>query len=246
MSLVKPGPFNVGLGDNPLGIRGTTWVEPVSTAGATLAALTVPAALCLAVAAVIVRYRRAVRIEREQLKWFLAANAGTMILILAATGDGAEGATWIDVAGVASLSLPPIAVGIAILRYRLYDIDRLISRTVGWAVVSGVLAAVFGSAVVALQTVLVGFTQGQTLAVAASTLVAFALFQPLRRRVQSAVDRRFDRARYDAQRTAAAFADRLRGELDLPSVVRDLVTTADATVAPQDLAVWLRAAGGSR
>ena len=246
MSLVKPGPLNVGLGDNPLGIRGTTWVEPVSTVGATLAALTIPAALCLAVAAVIVRYRRASPIEREQLKWFLAANAATLILIMAATADAGADTTWIDVAGVASLSLPPIAVGIAIMRYRLYEIDRLISRTVSWAVVTGVLATVFVSGVIALQAALARFTEGQTVAVAASTLVALALFQPLRRRVQSAVDRRFDRTRYDAQHTVDAFAERLRSEIDLARLRTALLATAGDAVRPASAAVWLRAGSDGR
>ena len=109
----------------------------------------------------------------------------------------------------------PIVIGIAILRYRLYEIDRIISRTIGWAIVTGLLVAVFAGLVVALQAVLAPVTKENTLAVAASTLVAFALFQPLRRRVQRAVDRRFDRARYDGQRTVGAFAERLRNEVDL-------------------------------
>ena len=91
----------------------------------------------------------------------------------------------------------PIAIAIAVLRYRLYEIDRVVSRTISYALVTGVLAGVFAAAVISLQTLLARVTQGETLAVAASTLVAFALFQPLRRRVQSAVDRRFDRARHD-------------------------------------------------
>ena len=99
-------------------------------------------------------------------------------------------------------ALVPIAIGIAILRYNLYDIDRLVSRSIGWASVTAILVTVFGVAVVGLQAVLESVTQGDTVAIAASTLVALALFQPVRRRVQTAVDRHFDRARYDAERTA--------------------------------------------
>ena len=98
----------------------------------------------------------------------------------------------------------PVAIAVAVLRYRLFEIDRIISRTIGWALVTGVLVAVFVGGVIGLQALLTGVTQGETLAVAASTLVAFALFQPVRRRVQRAVDRRFDRARYDAERRVAA------------------------------------------
>lgn len=131
-------------------------------------------------------------------------------------------------------------MGVAILRYRLYEIDRLISRTIGWAIVTGLLVAVFAGAVVGLQALLAGFTQGQTLAVAASTLVAFALFQPVRRQVQRAVDRRFDRARYDAERTAGAFADRLRDETDIETVTADLTATTRAALAPAGLGIWIR------
>ena len=135
----------------------------------------------------------------------------------------------------------PVTIGIAVLRYRLYEIDRIISRTIGWALVSGILVAVFAGVVVALQTVLAGITQGETLAVAASTLVAFAIFQPVRRRVQSAVDRRFDRARYDAQRTVDTFAEHLRSEVDLGRLRSALVVTADRAVRPVGAAIWLRA-----
>ena len=105
---------------------------------------------------------------------------------------------------------------------------------------TGVLVAVFAGAVIALQAALGGITQGQTLAVAASTLVAFALFQPVRRRIQSAVDRRFDRSRYDGERTAAAFAERVRDEMALARLGSALVATADDAVRPTSAGVWLR------
>jgi hypothetical protein len=241
--LSRPGPLNVGLANNPFGLQGTAWVELASTIEGTLSALTLPTALLLAVVAVIVRFRRAERIEREQLKWFLAANAVAVTLLLLSTSDPAPDVTLFDVLSMASLSLPPIAIGIAILRYRLYNIDRLISRTVSWAVVTGMLVAVFVGAVVTLQAILAGVTQGQTLAVAGSTLVAFALFQPVRRRVQTAVDRRFDRARYDGQRTLDAFADHLRDEVDLHRLCSALVATADDAVRPAGVSVWLRTRG---
>ena len=134
----------------------------------------------------------------------------------------------------------PLAIGIAVVRYRLYEIDRIISRTIGWALVTGLLVAVFIGGVLALQALLADFTQGQTLAVAASTLVAFALFQPVRRRVQRAVDRRFDRARYDGERTAAAFAERLRDEVDLVTLAAELQGTVGAAVRPTISSLWLR------
>jgi hypothetical protein len=191
----------------------------------------------LAFASVVARFRRSGGVERLQIKWFLTAVA-----LLATTTIG------IQVTGIPRNGPPaylafaflPIAIGIAILRYRLYDIDRLISRTIGWALVTGILAAVFVAVVLALQALLAGFTQGETLAVAASTLAAFALFQPLRRRIQVAVDRRFDRARYDGQQTVDAFAERLRDEVELASIEREALGTVDETVRPVHAGLWLR------
>ena len=179
--------------------------------------LAVLASLVLGVAGVITRYRRGDRIVRLQIRWFVTAVAllplsGVAILIevalRSAGGAGADAPNaliTVPVSYAVVLALP-IAIGIAVTRYRLYEIDRLISRTIGWALVTGVLGAVFVVTVVGLQAILDQVMQGETLAVAASTLVAFALFQPVRRRVQTAVDHRFDRARYDGERTA----DRLR------------------------------------
>jgi len=141
--------------------------------------------------------------------------------------------------GLLALLALPVAIGVAILRYRLYDIDRIISRTIGWTLVSGLLVTAFAIVVVGLQATLAGVTQGDTLAVAASTLVAFALFQPVRRTVQRTVDRRFDRARYDAQRTADAFAERLRTEVDLDVLAAELERTVAGTVRPTAASLWL-------
>ena len=144
---------------------------------------------------------------------------------------------------VMTYSSVPAAIAVAVLRYRLYEIDRIISRTVSWAFVTGILVVTFVALVVGLQAALDGITQGQTLAVAASTLVAFALFQPVRRRVQRAVDRRFDRARYDAEHTAAMFAERLRDEIDLETLTAELRATAAAAVRPREATVWLPSRG---
>jgi len=127
-----------------------------------------------------------------------------------------------------------------VLRYRLYEIDRIVSRTIGWAIVSAVLATVFVVVILVLQTALAQVTSSNTVAVATSTLVVFALFQPLRRRVQARVDRRFNRARYDAERTLAAFAGRLRDEVDLGQLRAEIIGTVDRTVQPTTVSVWLR------
>ena len=238
--VLRAGPVGDSLGTNPFGVTGVPWLEAVAPVGETLHATALVAALLLALAAVVVRFRRSRDTEREQLKWFVGANLLVVLFLFLSLADGATDPTPFDLLAVCSLSLPPIAVGIAILRYRLYEIDRLISRTIGWTIVTGVLVAVFAGAVIALQAALSGITQGQTLAVAGSTLVAFALFQPVRRRIQSAVDRRFDRSRYDGERTAAAFAERVRDEMDLARLGSALVATADDAVRPTSAGVWLR------
>ncbi|GAC1331466.1 MAG: hypothetical protein NVSMB13_19800 [Mycobacteriales bacterium] len=131
----------------------------------------------------------------------------------------------------------PAAAGLSILRYRLYDIDRIISRTVGYALVTGLLVAVYVGLVNAVSRLTPG---GNSLAVAASTLSVAALFQPVRRRVQAGVDRRFNRSRYDAARTIDAFSARLREEVDLTSLQGDLLGVVRRTMQPASVGLWLR------
>jgi hypothetical protein len=194
------------------------------------------------VVSIIVRWRHSEGLERQQLKWFAGAVVPVIVVIGLSAFVTYPPAVWVLVAVFVTPVLP-LSIGMAVLRYRLYEIDRIFSRTLGWAVVTGMLLALVAILVVGLQALLAGFTQGETLAVAASTLVAFALFAPLRRRVQRMVDRRFDRARYDGERTAAAFSDRLRGDLDLGTVSGDLATTAAIVLRPDSIAVWLRGTG---
>ena len=137
----------------------------------------------------------------------------------------------------------PLAIGVAILRYRLYEIDKLVSRTVAYGAVTAVLVVTFAGINLGLEAALASVTQASTLAVAASTLAVFALFQPLRRRVQSTVDRRFDRRRYEADRTAAIFAERLRDEVDADRLRLELDRVLAQTVAPTSVFVWLRGEG---
>jgi hypothetical protein len=207
----------------------------------------------LAMVAVISRYRRGDRFVRLQIRWFVAAVAIVPVSLLgillelglraAGAFDGqAEAPNGLAFALVtdAGIFAMPIAIGIAVTRYRLYEIDRLISRTIGWALVTGVLVAVFGGTVIGLQAVLDRVMQGETLAVAASTLIAFALFQPVRQRVQTAVDHRFDRARYDGDRTAAAFAERLREQVDLAGLEADIAGVVDGALRPTSVGLWIR------
>jgi len=247
--VVRPGPIGgsgSSFADNPFGVSGLSGSEPLWAIGDTLAAAALPFAALLALAAVTVRVRRSRGVERAQLKWFVASNAVVGVFLTVSVVDGAT-QTIVNLLSPLSLSLPPIAVGIAILRYRLYDIDRLISRTVSWAVISGVLVSVFAGAVFGGQTALAGVVgDDSSLVVAASTLVAFALFQPVRRRVQSAVDRRFDRARYDAQRTVEDLAAGLRNEFDLERLGTGLGAVVGQALAPSSVGVWLRSSLRSR
>ncbi len=194
----------------------------------------------------LVRARRATGQKRQQLRWVVAAFSALAcavplgFAILLVFGDAAANVAWLP--ALVSFTLPPIAIGIAVLRYRLYDIDRIVSRTIAYALVTAIIAAVFGGIVVLLSTVMSSIAQGPTIAVAASTLAAFAIFQPVLRRVRRAVDMRFNRARYDAERTVAEFSARLREEVDIATVAHDLDATVQGAVKPASLRLWIREA----
>jgi hypothetical protein len=243
----RPGLIPFTNVDNPFGILGMEPLLDVLVPATRLATvLAVPCAL----ASVVIRFRRGDAVERTQLKWLLTATAMAGIALLVSALTAAVGAIALAIPaysiGLLAFSALPVAIGIAVLRYRLYEIDRIISRTIGWAIVTGLLVSVFAAGVVALQMAFADLTQGNTIAVAVSTLAVAALFQPLRRRVQHAVDRRFDRARYDTQRTVDAFAERLRDEVALDAVEADLRGTITGSVKPSSYALWLRRASQQR
>jgi hypothetical protein len=223
--------------ENPFGIAdaaATFWL--IGDVGIALQVV----AACAAVASVGVRLMRADHVERQQLKWMGAAVSivlvGAVVSGIQGIGRGAFGAA----AGSLALNCIPIAAGIAILRYRLYDIDVLVNRALVYGGTTAIIGAAFFGGVVVLQTMLTPFTGGNELAVAGSTLVCFALFQPLRSRVQIAVDRRFYHSRYDAARTLDEFSERLRDEIDLEAVAAELVAAIHRTVQPAHASVWLR------
>ena len=225
---------------NPAGISGPAGDLLAALAPAVDAAIGV--VIVVSLVAIVVRFIRSTGIERLQMKWF--AYAATLWIVfqgVAATlpfNSLASGLAYL--LSVVFKALVPVAVGIAILRYRLYDIDVLINRTVVYGATTAAIGATFFFGLVALQAVLRPITNGSDLAVAAATLLSFALFQPIRRRVQDAVDRRFDRLRYDAARTFDAFADVLRDEVDLDELQVDLVDAVQKTMAPAYASVWLR------
>jgi hypothetical protein len=195
--------------------------------------------ILLAAVSVLLRFRRAGPVERQQLKWFLfAAGLASVSLVVNQVGVPVNARVWavVDAAGFALL---PTAVAIAVLRYRLYEIDRIVSRTVSYGLLTGGLIALYLVVVAVLRPLLEPLTGSSSVAVAASTLGVAAVFNPARRRLQAAVDRRFDRARYDAARAVDAFAARLRDQVDLDQVTAGLRDTVAATVAPTRVGVWL-------
>ena len=191
----------------------------------------------------VITYRRSSGDRRQQPKWLIGGSAIAVTggLLTVPFSNSTDRALNIiaSVALVAVLALP-LSMGVAILKYRLYDIDRILSRTVAYTIITGLLVGVYAGLVL-LATQVLGFAS--TWAVAGSTLAAAALFSPLRRRVQRLVDRRFNRARYNADRTVAVFAARLQDAVDLDSVHTDLLSTVSASLQPAHLSVWT--AGGA-
>jgi hypothetical protein len=177
------------------------------------------------------------------MRWLAAALAFLLVSIgvgavLSLIGSSVGRLAWLP-APIAFATVP-LAILVAVLRYHLLDIDRLISRTIGWGLATGILAAVFLGAVGALQALLVDVTQGETVAVAASTLLTAAVFQRVRRRLQVAVDRRFDRAHADRDRVLAAVSARLRDEVDLVTIQGEILASASDVLRPTATAIWLR------
>jgi hypothetical protein len=177
----------------------------------------------------VLSWRQARGERRQQLKWLAFGAAVTVAWLIGMLMVN------LPLVGIAAL---PVSIGIAILKYRLYDIDRIISRTLSYAIVTGLLVGAYAGLVLVATRVL---AFSSTIAVAASTLAAAALFNPLRRRVQRSVDRRFNRARYDADQTVAAFAVRLKDAVDLDSVRYDLATVVQKALEPAHVSVWIRA-----
>jgi hypothetical protein len=219
---------------NPLGVAGANGaIDVVNAAGGMLGVL----ALVLAVASLVMRFRRSHGVERLQLKWFASAS---LLFAVSFVAFLSLDATSVAIVGqllfMVSLALIPISAGVAILRYRLYDIDVVINR----ALVYGSLTATLGAAYLA-SVLLVGLAVGRSgFAVAVSTLAVAALFRPARARIQAAVDRRFYRSRYDAARTLEAFGAHLRDELDLEALTAEIRDVVRDTVQPAHVSVWLR------
>jgi hypothetical protein len=193
-----------------------------------------------------VRLVRARGVERQQLKWFTYAGALiTSGTILTYTVSEVIGALWLEWLGYVVLLVGliglPISMGIVILRYRLYEIDLIINKTLVYGLLTATLALLYFGSVTLLQYLFSLLTgQGNTLAIVGSTLAIAALFSPLRRRIQSFIDRRFYRRKYDARKILEAFGSRLRDETDLERIPEDLLEVVDETMQPSHISLWLR------
>ena len=244
---LRPGPLeSFNSFDNPFGVS-VAILNPILVA----APMLVLAALSGALLSLVVRLVRSRGEERQQVKWFVAAAVLGFLalfgisLLSSELGINLGGlGNWIWAIVGASL---PVAIGLAILKYRLYDIDVVINRALVYGSLTATLALIYLGGVVGLQAVLRVLTgQESTLAIVASTLVIAALFNPLRRRVQAFVDRRFYRRKYDAAKTLDAFNARLRNETDLDALSNDLVGVANRTMQPEHASLWLRPDTASR
>jgi hypothetical protein len=187
----------------------------------------------------VLRLRRSRGIQHQQMKWLAYASA---LLVPALVIAVAFSAWWSVIPLLVASNGLAASIGLALVRYRLYEIDRIISRTLSYAIVTGLLVCVYVG-LVTLTTRVLPFSS--PLGVAASTLVAVALFNPLRRRVQRLVDRRFNRARYNAEATVSAFAQRVRDDVDLEVVSSEFVRAVQASVEPAHVSLWLRPTGSS-
>jgi hypothetical protein len=198
----------------------------------------------VAMFSLVPRFRRGNSVVRRQLSWFLYATAvNAVFLVLDSLLGVLPGTVPFELLSAATFALLPISVGVAVFKYRLFEIDRIVSRTLSYGLLTGGLIALYLLVVAFLRPLLEPVTGSSTLAVAGSTLAVAAAFNPARRRLQASVDRRFDRARYDAGRAVEAFAARLRDQVDLDEIASGLRDTVVATVSPGRVAVWLRPDG---
>ena len=235
---LAPGPLEERGIDNPFGLAG-----PAGSVAATLTLVGVllhwwslpPAAVCL-----VLRFRSSHGVERQQMRWVAAGAAAAVAGLVVSVPSGLGVAPdWISHVVYPALLCPPVAIGVAVLRYRLYDLDRVVSRTLAYGLLTVLLGLGYAAVVLGLGRLL---PESSSLAVAAATLAVVAAFAPLRRRVQDLVDRRFNRRRYDAAGTVEAFAARLRDQVDLDALHGELLAVVDQTMQPTRASLWLRPA----
>jgi hypothetical protein len=248
--MLAPGPLQ-GLSGvrNPFGVEGVPWLRVAGTAVLPM----LPLCMLASASSLVMRFRRSGGEVREQIKWIAFAASVVVIVYLltmvaslvvpSATWFAAGSPLWLNIlqyAALVSLTAVPTAVGFAVLKYRLYDIDIIINRTLVYSTLTATLVAIYFGGIVLLQRVFLLFTgQQSTLAVVASTLLIAALFTPLRRHIQSFIDRRFYRNKYDARKTLEAFSSRLRDKSDLEALNNRLVAVVRETMQPAHVSLWL-------
>jgi hypothetical protein len=221
---------------NPLAVPALA--DPLARAAGGICGLIVLAALLVAAGSLVGRFRRARGVERQQLRWLtFAAVLAAVLLLITAVAVGVSNDPLVLASISSCVALLPLATGAAIARYRLYDIDRIISRTLAYGLLTVLLGLGYAAAVLGLGQLL---GRQSSLVVAGATLAVAALFQPARRRIQAAVDRRFNRRRYDAARTIQAFSARLRQEVDLDALTGELLAVVQETMQPTRASLWLR------
>jgi hypothetical protein len=249
--MLAPGPLdNLGGVRNPFGIEGADWL----TVAAFVLLPLLPLCMLASALSLVLRYRRSGGEERQQIKWIAFAASVVVVVyaiaMIASFAFPAEswttaGSVWwlnlLTYAVLSSFTLVPIAVGIAVLKYRLYEIDIIINRALVYVSLTATLVALYLGGVVLLQRLFVLLTgQRSTLAVVASTLLIAALFNPMRHRIQAFIDRRFYRRKYDAAKTLESFSAKLRDETDLDALSDNLVVAVRETMQPARVSLWLR------
>jgi hypothetical protein len=231
----KPGHQSFQTVDNPLDLHGLSGVALIAYQAASTVTII---AFVLAAASLVVRFRRARGTERQQLRWVaLATVVVALLFVVVFAGLALESFALAALASSLCVAVLPLAIGAAILRYRLYDLDRIISRTLSYGVLTVLLGGAYVGVVLGLGNLL---GRASDLAVAGATLTVAAAFQPARRRIQQLVDRRFNRHRYDAAQTIARFSARLRQAIDLDGLTAELLGVIDQTMQPTQVGLWLR------
>jgi hypothetical protein len=239
---LEPGPLDPAYRSvsNPLGLQALQ--VPIAITDVVASGITVVGVVVGALS-LVVRFRRAHSVERQQLRWVaLAAVPVALAILVALAGMGVGSEVLITWAAGVSFAILPLAIGAAVARYRLYDLDRILSRTLAYGLLTLLLAGGYAAVVLLLGRLL---GRSSSLAVAGATLAVAAVFQPARRRVQALVDRRFNRRRYDTARTIAAFSGRLREQVDLDTLSGELLKVVEQTMQPTLASLWLRQAAAT-
>ena len=240
-SVVQPDPLAPDYHGNPLAVPALARVLVLPAVAGVVVVLV---SLLVGAGSLLVRFRRARGTERQQLRWlaYAAALAAGLLLVALVAGFLPSNDDVVFLSMSLGVALLPLATGAAILRYRLYDLDRIISRTLAYGLLTVLLGGGYAAVVLGLGQLL---GQDSSLVVAGATLAVAALFQPARHHIQAAVDRRFNRRRFDAARTIAAFSTRLRDEIDLDTLSAELLALVDQTMQPTRVSLWLRAPEGA-